>query len=87
VTPGRGTGDLWLARWRDLELRCTWSEVRTSRRFGTDDEIEAFEMRVERSDSSEPFMIQKFATLDALFERSAELRESLVKSGWTAIDA
>jgi hypothetical protein len=32
-------------------------------------------------------MIQKFATLDALFERSAELRESLIKSGWTTTDA
>jgi hypothetical protein len=60
--------------------------VRTSRRFGTDDEIEAYELRVERSDSAEPFMIQTFSTSSDLLIRSEEIRATLLTSGWTATD-
>jgi hypothetical protein len=78
--------ELWRVRWRGLELRCNRSELRTSRRFGTDDEIEAHELRVERSDSAEPFMIQTFPTAGDLLIRSEEIRSTLLMSGWTATD-
>lgn len=79
-----GVRELWRIRWRGLELRCTSRDVRTTRRFGMEDEVEAYELRLERSDSAEPFMSQTFPRLPDLQVRSDELRDGLLKSGWTA---